>query len=75
MYKGLCNDENVQPNNFYTDKGRVREGLAIAVAMGANTVSPSRILNCQGNGQHLIPIECTGPTHFMWSQCRFSVLC
>ncbi|GAA6005823.1 uncharacterized protein JCM10292_004650 [Rhodotorula paludigena] len=34
----LCQDENVSPFGYYTDKGRVREALAIAVAMGANTV-------------------------------------
>ncbi|KAK4701131.1 mannan endo-1,4-beta-mannosidase, partial [Phenoliferia sp. Uapishka_3] len=41
----LCNDENVSvsPNNYYTDKGRIREALAIAVAMGANTI---RVLSC-----------------------------
>ncbi|KAM0754027.1 glycoside hydrolase [Meredithblackwellia eburnea MCA 4105] len=39
----LCNDENVAPVDYYTDKGRVREALAIAVAMGANTV---RLTSC-----------------------------
>ena len=37
-YSWLCNDENVAPVNGYTDKGRIREALAISVAMGANTV-------------------------------------
>ncbi|GAA5820856.1 hypothetical protein JCM3770_007270 [Rhodotorula araucariae] len=39
----LCQDENVAPKGYYTDKGRVREALAIAVAMGANTV---RLISC-----------------------------
>ncbi|GAA5926559.1 uncharacterized protein JCM15063_000308 [Sporobolomyces koalae] len=34
----LCQDENYGPIGSYTDKGRVREALAAAVAMGANTV-------------------------------------
>ncbi|GAA5870684.1 hypothetical protein JCM8547_005029 [Rhodosporidiobolus lusitaniae] len=35
----LCQDENVGwPKGQYTDKGRIREALAIAVAMGANTI-------------------------------------
>jgi hypothetical protein len=32
-------DENYGPLGSYTDKARIREALAIAVAMGANTVS------------------------------------
>ncbi|GAA6037508.1 hypothetical protein JCM8097_008224 [Rhodosporidiobolus ruineniae] len=39
----LCQDENFGPIGSYTDKGRVREALAIAVAMGANTI---RVLSC-----------------------------
>ncbi|ORY88384.1 glycoside hydrolase superfamily [Leucosporidium creatinivorum] len=40
----MCNDENVGlPKGEYTDKGRVREALAIAVAMGGNTV---RLTSC-----------------------------
>ncbi|GAA5919876.1 hypothetical protein JCM1841_002086 [Sporobolomyces salmonicolor] len=39
----LCQDENYGPIGSYTDKGRVREALAIAVAMGANTI---RALSC-----------------------------
>ncbi|GAA5908351.1 hypothetical protein JCM5296_001289 [Sporobolomyces johnsonii] len=39
----LCQDENYGPVGSYTDKGRVREALAIAVAMGANTI---RALSC-----------------------------
>lgn len=34
----LCQDENYGPKGSYTDKGRIREALAIAVAMGANTI-------------------------------------
>lgn len=34
----ICQDENYGPVGSYTDKGRVREALAIAVAMGANTI-------------------------------------
>ncbi|GAA6005818.1 uncharacterized protein JCM10292_004648 [Rhodotorula paludigena] len=34
----LCQDENYGPLGSYTDKRRVREALAIAVAMGANTI-------------------------------------
>lgn len=34
----LCQDENVSPPYTVTNKGRVREALAMAVAMGANTV-------------------------------------
>lgn len=32
-------DENYGPIGSYTDKGRIREALAAAVAMGATTVS------------------------------------
>ncbi|GAA5820854.1 hypothetical protein JCM3770_007269 [Rhodotorula araucariae] len=39
----LCQDENYGPLGSYTDKGRIREALAIAVAMGANTI---RALTC-----------------------------
>ncbi|KDE08737.1 hypothetical protein MVLG_01191 [Microbotryum lychnidis-dioicae p1A1 Lamole] len=41
----LCNDENIEgrPKGYPTDKTRVREALAAAVAMGANTV---RIGSC-----------------------------
>ncbi|SGY28630.1 BQ5605_C050g12466 [Microbotryum silenes-dioicae] len=40
----LCNDENVGlPKGLPTDKGRVREALAAAVAFGANTV---RLTTC-----------------------------
>nr|AIC85594.1 psychrophilic beta-mannanase [Glaciozyma antarctica] len=41
----LCNDENLpgEPKAFYTDKTRIREALAQAVAMGANTV---RAISC-----------------------------
>ncbi|GAA5834472.1 hypothetical protein JCM11251_007017 [Rhodosporidiobolus azoricus] len=39
----LCQDENYGPVGSYTDKARVREALAIAVAMGANTI---RVLSC-----------------------------
>ncbi|GAA6004326.1 hypothetical protein JCM10207_000670 [Rhodosporidiobolus poonsookiae] len=39
----LCQDENYGPIGSYTDKGRVREALAIAVAMGATTI---RALSC-----------------------------
>ncbi|GAA6037504.1 hypothetical protein JCM8097_008222 [Rhodosporidiobolus ruineniae] len=39
----LCQDENYGPIGSYTDKGRVREAMAIAVAMGANTI---RVLSC-----------------------------
>ncbi|BGP11592.1 hypothetical protein JCM10049v2_007502 [Rhodotorula toruloides] len=40
----LCQDENSGPAwGYWTDKGRVREALAIAVAMGANTV---RLMSC-----------------------------
>ncbi|GAA5988775.1 hypothetical protein JCM5350_002934 [Sporobolomyces pararoseus] len=34
----LCQDENYGPIGSYTDKGRVREALAAAVAMGATTI-------------------------------------
>ncbi|SCV72577.1 BQ2448_4114 [Microbotryum intermedium] len=36
----LCNDENLSclPKGYYTDKSRIREALAAAVAMGANTI-------------------------------------
>ncbi|GAA5897847.1 hypothetical protein JCM6882_005094 [Rhodosporidiobolus microsporus] len=34
----LCSDENASPWAAPPDKGRVREALAIAVAMGANTI-------------------------------------
>lgn len=42
---GLCNDENIAgvPKGYYTNKIRVREALAIAVAMGANSV---RLMSC-----------------------------
>ncbi|GAA5973883.1 hypothetical protein JCM11641_001199 [Rhodosporidiobolus odoratus] len=39
----LCSDENVAPLGAPPDKGRIREALAIAVAMGANTI---RTLTC-----------------------------
>ncbi|SCV74634.1 BQ2448_7663 [Microbotryum intermedium] len=41
----LCNDENIPgvPKGYPTDKGRIREALAIAVAMGANSV---RLTTC-----------------------------
>ncbi|SCV72576.1 BQ2448_4113 [Microbotryum intermedium] len=41
----LCNDENIagRPEGYPSDKARVREALAAAVAMGANTV---RIGSC-----------------------------
>ncbi|BGP03687.1 hypothetical protein NBRC10513v2_007421 [Rhodotorula toruloides] len=40
----LCQDENSGPAwGYWTDKGRVREALAVAVAMGANTV---RLMSC-----------------------------
>ncbi|KAI5480773.1 glycoside hydrolase family 5 protein [Pseudohyphozyma bogoriensis] len=39
----LCQDENVAPVGYYTSKTRVREALAIAVAMGATTI---RALSC-----------------------------
>ena len=41
----LCADENIAgvAKGTPTDKGRVREALAIAVAMGANTV---RLMSC-----------------------------
>ncbi|SCV71400.1 BQ2448_2988 [Microbotryum intermedium] len=41
----LCNDENIAnvPKGTPTDKSRVREALAIAVAMGANTI---RLISC-----------------------------
>ncbi|GAA5985766.1 hypothetical protein JCM10908_007105 [Rhodotorula pacifica] len=39
----LCQDENYGSIGSYTDKRRVREALAIAVAMGANTV---RLSSC-----------------------------
>ncbi|GAA5906944.1 hypothetical protein JCM8208_003719 [Rhodotorula glutinis] len=39
----LCQDENYGPVGSYTDKARIREALAIAVAMGANTI---RALTC-----------------------------
>ncbi|GAA5820735.1 hypothetical protein JCM10212_006727 [Sporobolomyces blumeae] len=34
----LCQDENYGPVGSYTDKARIREALAAAVAMGANTI-------------------------------------
>ncbi|SGY68131.1 BQ5605_C004g02854 [Microbotryum silenes-dioicae] len=36
----LCNDESLSclPRGYYTDKSRIREALAAAVAMGANTI-------------------------------------
>ncbi|GAA6021428.1 hypothetical protein JCM11491_006706 [Sporobolomyces phaffii] len=34
----LCQDENYGPVGSYTDKGRIREALAAAVAMGATTI-------------------------------------
>ncbi|GAA5915844.1 hypothetical protein JCM6882_006818 [Rhodosporidiobolus microsporus] len=34
----LCSDENASPAGAPPDKGRVREAMAIAVAMGANTI-------------------------------------
>ncbi|GAA5872213.1 hypothetical protein JCM16303_001018 [Sporobolomyces ruberrimus] len=34
----LCQDENYGPIGSYTDKGRIREALAAAVAMGATTI-------------------------------------
>lgn len=41
----LCNDENRLdvPKGYYTEKTRIREGLAIAVALGANTI---RVISC-----------------------------
>ncbi|GAA6037454.1 hypothetical protein JCM8097_008195 [Rhodosporidiobolus ruineniae] len=39
----LCSDENASPWAAPPDKGRVREAMAIAVAMGANTI---RIHTC-----------------------------
>ncbi|SCZ98387.1 BZ3500_MvSof-1268-A1-R1_Chr3-2g06336 [Microbotryum saponariae] len=39
----LCNDENVGTKGYPTDKGRIREALAIAVAMGANSI---RLTTC-----------------------------
>ncbi|GAA6003707.1 hypothetical protein JCM10207_003557 [Rhodosporidiobolus poonsookiae] len=39
----LCEDENVDPVGAWTSKTRIREALAIAVAMGANTV---RVFSC-----------------------------
>ncbi len=41
----LCSDENIAgvAKGTPTDKGRIREALAIAVAMGANTV---RLMSC-----------------------------
>ncbi|GAA5915850.1 hypothetical protein JCM6882_006821 [Rhodosporidiobolus microsporus] len=39
----LCSDENASPAGAPPDKGRVREAMAIAVAMGANTI---RIHTC-----------------------------
>lgn len=41
----LCNDENIGIVNSYTDKSRIREALAIAVAMGANTVRSQPPIN------------------------------
>lgn len=69
----LCQDENYGPLGSYTDKGRVREALAIAVAMGANTVRPfspsfiAAILTCSPSrrfalfhaASRLVPITLT----------------
>ncbi|GAA94324.1 glycoside hydrolase family 5 protein [Mixia osmundae IAM 14324] len=48
-------DENVQPSPSYPDKGRVREAMAIAVAMGANTIRALSLGISYGNSLSLMP--------------------
>lgn len=50
----ICQDENVVPVGGATDKGRIREALAIAVAMGSNTI---RIISCSTSVGNQYSIE------------------
>ncbi|KAM0754756.1 glycoside hydrolase [Meredithblackwellia eburnea MCA 4105] len=48
-------DENVIPNPSYPDKGRVREAMAITVAMGGNTIRSHTLGISTGNSLSLWP--------------------
>ncbi|GAA5871921.1 hypothetical protein JCM16303_000915 [Sporobolomyces ruberrimus] len=53
----LCEDENVEPKGSWTSKTRIREALAIAVSMGANTIRALSCASSVGNSSvyHLKP--------------------
>lgn len=53
----LCQDENVLPVGYYTDKRRVREALAIAVAMGANTIRAISCATSVGSKYSIMPSQ------------------
>ncbi|KAL8286423.1 hypothetical protein RQP46_004440 [Phenoliferia psychrophenolica] len=48
-------DENVVPNPSYPDKGRVREAMAIVVAMGGNTIRSHTLGVSTGNSLSVWP--------------------
>ncbi|KAK4046663.1 hypothetical protein OIO90_006475 [Microbotryomycetes sp. JL221] len=65
----LCNDENVGlPKGRPTDKGRVREALAIAVAMGSNTV---RLTSCGVSVGHPWAVE---PALGVFNETSFDIV-
>ncbi|SCZ94055.1 BZ3500_MvSof-1268-A1-R1_Chr6-1g08391 [Microbotryum saponariae] len=63
----LCNDENVGlPKGLPTDKGRVREALAAAVAFGANTVRLTTCATSLGSPTLLQPIATNFADEIYW---------